>query len=464
MIKSICCVGAGYVGGPTMSVIAQQCPEYRITVVDQDQKRIAAWNHKDLNQLPVYEPGLKEIIAEVRNKNLFFSTDIDRGIKEAEMIFMAVNTPTKTTGAGKGMAADLTYVEACARKIAAVSNGPKIVIEKSTLPVRTAEKIREVLDQNEKGFSFEVLSNPEFLAEGTAIADLYKSDRVLIGGEDTQSGQAAVDTLVSIYERWIPREKILTTNVWSSELSKLASNAMLAQRISSINSLSALCEKTGASIEEVSKAIGMDHRIGNKFLNVSVGFGGSCFQKDILNLVYLCQTYGLDEVSEYWLQVIKINDYQKNRFAQKLIELLPDKIDTPTIALLGWAFKKNTNDSRESAAIYIAAHLLEKGIRVKAYDPMVTSDRMRLDLTLLFEAQNKSEKQVQELLVLFHVAKSIDAALEQTQVAGIVTEWEEFSQFDWGNYLKNYPNPFTLLDGRSIINKEISPKIHRVGN
>ena len=308
------------------------------------------------------------------------------------------------------------------------------------------------------------MSNPEFLAEGTAIADLYKSDRVLIGGEYTQSGQAAVNALVSIYERWIPREKILTTNVWSSELSKLASNAMLAQRISSINSLSALCEKTGASIEEVSKAIGMDHRIGNKFLNVSVGFGGSCFQKDILNLVYLCQTYGLDEVAAYWLQVIKINDYQKNRFAQKLVELLPDKIATPSIALLGWAFKKNTNDSRESAAIYIAAHLLEKGIQVKVYDPMVTSDRMRLDLTLLFEAQNKNENQVQELLDLFHVEKNIDAALDQTQVAGIVTEWDEFAHFDWKTYLKNCPSPFSLIDGRSLINRRINPKIYSIGN
>ena len=463
-IKSLCCIGAGYVGGPTMAVIAQQCSELKVIVVDQNPDRIDAWNHSDLDQLPVYEPGLKEIIAEVRNKNLFFSTDIDRGIKEAQMIFMAVNTPTKTSGAGKGMAADLTHVEACARKIAAVANGPKIVIEKSTLPVRTAEKIKEVLDQNEKGFSFEVLSNPEFLAEGTAIADLYKSDRVLIGGESTQSGQAAVNALVSIYERWIPREKILTTNVWSSELSKLASNAMLAQRISSINSLSALCEKTGASIEEVSKAIGMDHRIGNKFLNVSVGFGGSCFQKDILNLVYLCQTYSLDEVAAYWLQVIKINDYQKNRFAQRLVELLPAKIDTPSIALLGWAFKKNTNDSRESAAIYIAAHLLEKGIQVKVYDPMVTSDRMRLDLTLLFESQNKNEKQVQKLLDLFHIEKNIDAALDQTQVAGIVTEWDEFAHFDWKTYLKNCPSHFSLIDGRSLINRRINSKIYSIGN
>ena len=463
-INTICCIGAGYVGGPTMAVIAQQCPDLKVIVVDKNADRISAWNHSDLNQLPVYEPGLGEIINEVRGVNLFFTTAINEAIQEAQMIFMAVNTPTKTSGAGKGMAADLTHVEACAHKIAAVANGPKIVIEKSTLPVRTAEKIKEVLDQNEKGFSFEVLSNPEFLAEGTAIADLYKSDRVLIGGECNQSGQAAVNALVSIYERWIPREKILTTNVWSSELSKLASNAMLAQRISSINSLSALCEKTGASIEEVSKAIGMDHRIGNKFLNVSVGFGGSCFQKDILNLVYLCQTYGLDEVAAYWLQVIKINDYQKNRFAQRLVELLPAKIVTPSIALLGWAFKKDTNDSRESAAIYIAAHLLEKGIQVKIYDPMVTPQRMYMDLKILFEAQSKSEKQVQELLDLFHVEKSIDAALEQTQVAGIATEWEEFVQFDWAIYLKNSPSHFSLLDGRSLINKEISPKIYSIGN
>ena len=463
-ITTICCIGAGYVGGPTMAVIAQQCPEIKVIVVDQNPERIAAWNHRDLNQLPVYEPGLKEIIAELRDRNLFFSTDIDEGIKAAEMIFMAVNTPTKTKGAGKGMAADLTHVEACARKIATVVNGPKIVVEKSTLPVRTAEKIKEVLDQNDKGFPFEVLSNPEFLAEGTAIADLYKSDRVLIGGNDTQSGQAAVDALVSIYERWIPREKILTTNVWSSELSKLASNAMLAQRISSVNSLSALCEKTGASIEEVTKAIGMDHRIGNKFLNVSVGFGGSCFQKDILNLVYLCKTYGLEEVAAYWLQVIKINDYQKNRFAQRLFDLLPAKIDTPSIALLGWAFKKNTNDSRQSAAIYIAAYLLEKGILVKVYDPMVKSEQISLDLTLLFEAQNKNKKQVQELLNLLQVEKSIDAALEQTHVAGIVTEWDEFAHFDWKTYLKNCPSHFSLIDGRSLINRRINPKIYSIGN
>ena len=338
------------------------------------------------------------------------------------------------------------------------------MVEKSTLPVRTAEKIKEVLDQNEKGFPFEVLSNPEFLAEGTAIADLYKSDRVLVGGDDTPSGKKAVNALVSIYERWIPREKILTTNVWSSELSKLASNAMLAQRISSINSLSALCEKTGASIEEVSKAIGMDHRIGNKFLNVSVGFGGSCFQKDILNLVYLCQTYGLHEVAEYWHQVIKINDYQKNRFAERLITLLPNDIDHPIVTLLGWSFKKNTNDSRESAAIYVAAQLLEKGIRIQIYDPMVTHKRMISDLSILFEAKQKTQEQVHELLDLFQVKTNMSSALEDSHLAGILTEWDEFSQFDWATYLKNSSSHLFLLDGRSLINKEISRKIYSIGN
>ena len=463
-ITNICCIGAGYVGGPTMAVIAQKCPEIRVVVVDKNEERINAWNNSDLNQLPIYEPGLSEIINEVRGVNLFFTTAINAAIKEAQMIFMAVNTPTKTTGAGKGMAADLTDVETCARKIASVANDSKIVVEKSTLPVRTAEKIKEVLDQNEKGFPFEVLSNPEFLAEGTAIADLYKSDRVLVGGDDTPSGKKAVNALVSIYERWIPREKILTTNVWSSELSKLASNAMLAQRISSINSLSSLCEKTGASIEEVSKAIGMDHRIGNKFLNVSVGFGGSCFQKDILNLVYLCQTYGLHEVAEYWHQVIKINDYQKNRFAERLINLLPYDINRPIVTLLGWSFKKNTNDSRESAAIYVAAQLLEKGIRIQIYDPMVTHKRMISDLSILFEAKQKTEEQVHELLDLFQVKTNMSSALEDSHLAGILTEWDEFSQFDWATYLKNSPSHFSLLDGRSLINKEISPKIYSIGN
>ena len=316
-IKNICCIGAGYVGGPTMAVIALKCPFLKVTVVDINPDRILAWNDNNLDNLPVYEPGLADVINKTRGKNLFFSSEVEKSINESEMIFMAVNTPTLTDGKGKGMAADLTYVESSAKTIAKASISDKIVVEKSTLPVRTAEKIKEILISNNQKVNFEVLSNPEFLAEGTAIKDLFKSDRVLIGGDSTETGKKAINALVKIYQNWIPKNKILTTNIWSSELSKLASNAMLAQRISSINSLSALCEKTEADIDEVSKAIGMDNRIGKEFLKVSVGFGGSCFQKDILNLVYLCKNYGLNEVAEYWHQVIKINDYQKNRFAKK---------------------------------------------------------------------------------------------------------------------------------------------------
>jgi len=353
-VKTICCIGAGYVGGPTMAVIALKCPHINVYVVDINQTKIDLWNDENLDNIPVYEPGLKEIVSKTRNKNLFFSTDINLAINKSEMIFVAVNTPTKTYGEGKGMAADLTYVENCAKTIGQLATSDKIVIEKSTLPVRTAEKIKEILKVNSReDVNFEVLSNPEFLAEGTAIKDLFKSDRVLIGSDQTKSGLLASKSLVEIYENWIPKEKILTTNVWSSELTKLASNAMLAQRISSINSLSALCEKTGADIEEVSNAIGFDKRIGKEFLKSSVGFGGSCFQKDILNLVYLSKYYGLDEVADFWYQVIKINNYQKARFSKKIIDELNGTVKSKKISVLGWAFKKDTNDSRESASIYV---------------------------------------------------------------------------------------------------------------
>ena len=358
-IKNICCIGAGYVGGPTMAVIALKCPHINVTVVDMNKEKIKKWNG-DLEHLPVYEPGLKEIIAQVRNKNLFFSDKIDESIQKSEMIFMAVNTPTKVEGKGAGMAADLSFVESCAKNIALVSKKDKIVIEKSTLPVRTAERIKAVLKKYNNECHFEILSNPEFLAEGSAIEDLFKSDRVLIGGDKTKSGQEAVKALVNIYLNWIPLDKIITTNVWSSELSKLASNAMLAQRISSINSLSAICEKTGADTIEVAKAVGMDHRIGSYFLSPSPGFGGSCFQKDILNLVYLCEHYGLSEVAEFWLQVIKINDYQRMRIVDKVEELFKNG-RKGRITILGWSFKKNTNDSRESSSIYISNSLLNMG-------------------------------------------------------------------------------------------------------
>ena len=450
-VVNICCIGAGYVGGPTMAVIALKCPHIKVTVVDINQQRIDAWNHTDLDQLPIYEPGLKEVVAAARGRNLFFSTDVDKAIDEAQVIFMAVNTPTKTEGEGKGFAADLTFVEKCARQIAAVSTTDKIVIEKSTLPVRTAEKIKEVLSSNNKNVHFEVLSNPEFLAEGTAIEDLFKSDRVLIGGDNTPAGQAAVASLVSLYAQWIPNGKILTTNVWSSELSKLASNAMLAQRISSINSLSALCEKTGADIDEVSKAIGMDHRIGPKFLKASVGFGGSCFQKDILNLVYLCRHYGLDEVAEYWHQVVKINDYQKNRFAKKIIAGLNGTVNQKKVTLLGWAFKKNTNDTRESAAIYVADVLLEEGAELHVYDPMVKEDRILLDLMTLWEARNDSKDEIAAKLKRCVVHVDYRTALENSFAVAILTEWDEFISYDWNAITEKMMQPAKVFDGRNVL-------------
>ncbi|MDA9984585.1 nucleotide sugar dehydrogenase [Flavobacteriaceae bacterium] len=458
-VVNICCIGAGFVGGPTMAVIALKCPHIKVTVVDINQQRIDAWNHTDLDQLPIYEPGLKEVVAEARGRNLFFSTDVDKAIDEAQIIFMAVNTPTKTEGEGKGFAADLTFVEKCARQIAEVSTTDKIVIEKSTLPVRTAEKIKEVLSSNNKNIHFEVLSNPEFLAEGTAIEDLFKSDRVLIGGDNTPTGQAAVASLVSLYAQWIPNEKILTTNVWSSELSKLASNAMLAQRISSINSLSALCEKTGADIDEVSSAIGMDHRIGPKFLKASVGFGGSCFQKDILNLVYLCRHYGLDEVAEYWHQVVKINDYQKNRFAKKIISGLNGTVNQKKITLLGWAFKANTNDSRESAAIYVANVLLEEGAEVHVYDPMVKKERIHQDLTTLWESKQFSSSAIVSKLERCQVHSQYTTALKDSFAAAILTEWEEFSSYDWEAIAEAMVQPAKLFDGRNVI--ELNSKLNQ---
>ena len=421
-INKICCIGAGYVGGPTMAVIALKCPDIKVTVVDVNQARINAWNGP-LESLPVYEPGLSEVVAVARGRNLFFSTEIDQAIDEAQMIFMAVNTPTKTAGKGAGMAADLRFVEASARTIARAAKTPKIVVEKSTLPVRTAEKIKEILNDEGHGVPFEILSNPEFLAEGTAIQDLFKSDRVLIGGDATTSGQEAVQALVAIYARWIPREKILTTNVWSSELAKLASNAMLAQRISSVNSLSALCEKTGADIDELSRAMGMDQRIGPKFLQASVGFGGSCFQKDILNLVYLCQYYGLDGIAEYWHQVVKINDYQKERFAKKIIEFFHKNNLDKKITILGWSFKPNTNDSRESPAIAVASTLLRNGFELHVYDPKVLKNRIIDDL-----------KHISPNNLKVNVLDSLKQAIERTQTVAILTGWEQFSKLDLSTY------------------------------
>ena len=460
-IKNICCIGAGYVGGPTMSVIALKNPGITVTVVDINKDRIDAWNGP-LESLPIFEPGLSEVVKETRGKNLFFSTDLDSAIIKAEMIFISVNTPTKTYGEGKGFASDLTNIEQAARHIGKVANGNKIIVEKSTLPVRTADKIKKVLEAVSKDNKFEILSNPEFLAEGTAIENLLNADRVLIGGDETESGKKAIDKLVSIYNSWLPKERILTTNVWSSELSKLAANAMLAQRISSINSLSALCEKTGANIDELSKAIGMDSRIGPKFLKASVGFGGSCFQKDILNLVYLCKYYGLEEVAEYWHHVVKINDYQKQRFAKTIIEGLNGTVNNKKITILGWAFKKDTNDSRESSSIYVTHYLLEEGAEIHIYDPMIKKNQILQDLNYLWDLMEVSKNLKEKYLEKINIQKDYSNAIEKSFAIAILTEWDEFKNYNWNEIVTKLIKPIRIFDGRRLLNK--SKTIYSIGS
>ena len=446
-IKNICCIGAGYVGGPTMAVIAAKCPQVNVTVVDLNAARIDAWNDTDLSKLPVYEPGLDKIVEEARGRNLFFSTQVEEAISKAEMIFISVNTPTKTYGSGKGQAADLKYIELCARQIAAVSTTNKIVVEKSTLPVRTAEAIKSILDNTGNGVQFQVLSNPEFLAEGTAVADLLQPDRVLIGGEQTPEGKIAIQALVDVYASWVPAEKILTTNLWSSELSKLTANAFLAQRVSSINSISELCEKTGANVSEVARAIGMDSRIGPKFLSASVGFGGSCFQKDILNLVYIARSYGLAEVADYWEQVILMNDHQKNRFAKKIVRELYNTISGKKIIFLGWAFKKDTNDTRESAAIYVANLLLQEQAELAIYDPQVSEKQIKSDLTLY------TDLDADVIANRVHVYKNTDNLFEAAHAIAVLTEWDEFKTYDWATIYKQVTKPAFVFDGRNILSK-----------
>lgn len=448
-ITKICCIGAGYVGGPTMAVIAKKNPNIKVTIVDLNEERIAAWNDSDVSKLPIYEPGLAEIVEETRGKNLFFTTEIDAAIDESEMIFISVNTPTKTYGKGKGMAADLKYVELCARNIAEVSKTDKIVVEKSTLPVRTAQAIKSILHNTGSDVKFEILSNPEFLAEGTAIEDLLNPDRVLIGGESL----SAIESLANVYGSWVPQDRILRTNVWSSELSKLTANAFLAQRISSINAISELCEQTEADVNEVARAIGMDSRIGSKFLNASIGFGGSCFQKDILNLVYIARTYNLNAVADYWEQVIIFNDHQKRRFSDNLISTLYNTVSGKKIAMLGWAFKKDTNDTRESAAIYVADHLLSEQAHVAVYDPKVSSKKTQADLNYL---NTRSEKENMKLVTSFDDPYE---AIEDAHAIAIMTEWDEFKSYDWQRIYSQMKKPAFIFDGRNILNKDEMTKI-----
>ena len=433
---NVLCIGAGYVGGPTMAMIAHKCPQVKVTVVDINADRIAAWQS---DRLPIYEPGLKEIVAASLGRNLFFSTDVDGAIADADVIFVSVNTPTKTFGQGAGRAADLQYWEKTARQILANAKTDKIVVEKSTLPVRTAAAMQRILDSGAGSVRFEVLSNPEFLAEGTAIADLEHPDRVLIGGHETDAGRKAIATLVSLYANWVPPDRILTTNVWSSELSKLAANAFLAQRVSSINSLSAICEATEADVQEVARAIGMDGRIGPKFLQASVGFGGSCFKKDILNLVYLCESYGLTEVAAYWQQVVAMNDYQQDRFVANMVARMFNTVAGKRIALFGFAFKKDTGDTRESPAIRIVRKLVEERAEVVVTDPKAL-ENARHDLADLGD----------------RVQYEPDACLaaQGAHAIAVLTDWDLYRTLDYGKLYRSMMRPAYIFDGRNCLDHQ----------
>ena len=434
-------MGGGYVGGSTMAMIAANCPEIRVTVVDIDAEKISAWNS---NRLPVFEPGLEELVLAVRGRNLFFSADISKGIREGDIIFMCLPTPTKDYGVGAGRAPDMRFIESSARQIADVAHSDKIVVEKSTVPVRTAESIKRILDTNHGGLNFEVLSNPEFLAEGSAVEDLRNPDRVLIGGGETLEGRRAVQVLVDIYGHWVPRERIITTNLWSSELSKLAANAFLAQRISSINSISMLCEVTGANVEEVAHAIGMDSRIGNRYLRASVGFGGSCFQKDILNLVYLCERFGLHEVATYWQQVVNMNDQQKHRFSRRVVTGMFNSVAGKRIGVLGFSFKKDTNDSRESPAITVCLDLLAEDAQLAVYDPKVGKSRILEDLQ---SAANEGQESIS-------IEESAYDACKDAHALIILTEWDEFRALDYEQIFASMKKPAFLFDGRNLLDLE----------
>ncbi len=436
-----------------MAVIALKAPDIQVTVVDMNAARIAEWNS---DTLPVYEPGLDDVVREARGRNLHFTTDVEGGIKSADIIFVAVNTPTKTYGVGAGRAADLRFIEAVARTISRVAEGPKIIVEKSTIPVKTSETIKDIFAANGHAGQFEVLSNPEFLAEGTAVEDLFKPDRVLIGGERTPEGEKAVATLASVYARWVPTDRIITTNLWSAELSKLVANAFLAQRISSINSISALCEATGADVDEVANAIGRDSRIGPKFLKASVGFGGSCFQKDILNLVYLCEKFGLNEVAAYWESVVKMNDWQKHRFASQIVRALYNTVADKRIAILGFAFKKDTNDTRETAAISICRDLLDERAHVCVYDPRVPAELVNTDVL----GKGQTNPQLTTAADPYEAAKG-------AHVVAVVTEWDEFKKLDFQRLFDSMAKPACIFDGRNILDlnklRAIGFRAHGIG-
>ena len=418
-----------------MAVIADHCPQLQVTVVDLNAERIAAWNDPNLSRLPVYEPGLDAVVGRCRGRNLHFSTAVEQAIAAADMVFLSVNTPTKTKGLGAGQASDLKWVEASARTVAQAARGHTIVVEKSTLPVRTAAAVKAILDAGPPGKSFAVLSNPEFLAEGTAIADLEDPDRVLIGGEDPE----AIEAMAGIYGQWVAPQKILRTNLWSSELSKLTANAFLAQRISSINSIAAFCEATGANVREVARAIGADSRIGEKFLQAGPGFGGSCFQKDILNLVYLCRHYGLEEVAAYWEQVVKLNIWQQHRIAQLVVNRLFGTVSGKRIGVLGFAFKADTNDTRESPAISICRDLLEEGAQLAIMDPKVSEDQMAEDLGQPSGSGDGG----------WQLVDAVTAAAAGADALVLLTEWQQFAEIDWPQVAAVMRQPAWLFDARA---------------
>jgi len=419
-----------------MAMIAHKCPQYKVTVVDINPDRIAQWNSE---QLPIYEPGLDEVVKARRGKNLFFSTDVEEGIRECEIIFVSVNTPTKTFGAGAGMAADLQYWDKTARQIRACATSTKIIVEKSTLPVKTAQAMKRILTCEDNGIRFDVLSNPEFLAEGTAIRDLKDPDRVLIGSSQTPNGIKARDALVEIYANWVPRERIITSNIWSSELSKLVANAFLAQRISSINSISALCEKADADVEEVARAVGMDSRVGSRFLNASVGFGGSCFKKDILNLVYLCRYYDLKEVADYWEGVVRINEYQKERFLLKMLNIMFNTLADKKICLFGFAFKADTGDTRESPAIFVAERLVEERARVVITDP---------------KAIENAKKDLHAVAGDISYVEDPYEACDGCSAIAVMTEWRTYKTLDYQRIYQGMTKPAFIFDGRNILDHQ----------
>ena len=422
-------------------------PALRVTVIDRDEQRIRRWNSA---HLPIREPDLNSIVrvtrdglearpvpageaqippendafSQARPANLFFTTACTESIAKADMIFIAVNTPTKTFGTGAGHATDMTAFECVIQDIAKHARPDVILVEKSTVPCRTAKMVQDILDDVRPGSRMQILSNPEFLSEGTAVKDLMKLDRVLIGSPATSEGRRAAVALTTLYASWVPRSKISGTHVFSSELSKLVANAMLAQRISSINSIGAICEKTGADVQEIATSIGLDRRVGPQFLKAGLGFGGSCFRKDIGSLVYLAKTLGLDEVADYWHSVLIINQSQRTRFTRKVISRLNGTLRGKKITILGFAFKKDTGDARESVAIDIIRILLEeRPAEIAIFDPGCSHEDIQRELDIMTSTMQSDVAHWKDRITIS--TGPYEACLESNAIC-IVTDWDLF--------------------------------------